>query len=354
MSACGISFLTRAASPFQSMSWRLLSAGLLVLLSLFTGSLGAQEVGVFMRVADLPNGSVPEVSSMVEGAVEEAGWKLLAAYDAGVDGEACSYQARVLVVDWPEHTRVVMSKGSHGAYSAPFKVSVYEDELGVHVSAVNPRSIYRTVVAEEGMDGEWIRLSAILRRTLAEGVGAELVVGDYGQFREKGRIGRTMGIMAGGPFLEKFKLVEDVEGPMGGAEGGAQGVAQAVFDAMTEAGPGSKWGVRPIYVMAPGPGVAVLGVTGERLESQSFSIVGRGSDKSRSDFACPGLDHAAAYPIEIVFTEADGTVQIHLVESMFRMKMFFEDAGKMKFATNMGMPGSIEDEIKDLIRAALF
>ncbi len=39
---------------------------------------------------------------------------------------------------------------------------------------------------------------------------------------------------------------------------------------------------------------------------------------------------------------------------MFRMKMFFEDAGKMKFARNMGMPGSIEDEIKDMIRAALF
>jgi hypothetical protein len=42
------------------------------------------------------------------------------------------------------------------------------------------------------------------------------------------------------------------------------------------------------------------------------------------------------------------------VDEMYRMKMFFEDAGKMKFARNMGMPGSIEDEIKDLIRSALF
>ena len=193
MSAYRISFLSRAASSFQKVSWRLMSVGLLVLLSLFTESLGAQRVGVFMRVADLPDGTVPEVSSMVEGTVEEAGWKLLAAFDAGVDGDACSYQARVLVADWPEHTRIVMSKGSHGAYAAPFKISVYEDELGVHVSAVNPRSIYRTVVAEEGMDGEWIRLSAILRRTLAEGAGAEPVIGDYGQFRDKGRIGRDHG-----------------------------------------------------------------------------------------------------------------------------------------------------------------
>jgi hypothetical protein len=106
--------------------------------------------------------------------------------------------------------------------------------------------------------------------------------------------------------------------------------------------------------MTPAPGMSVLGVTGERMEARSFAIVGRGGDKSRSDFACPGLDHAAAYPIEIVFTEKDGAVEIHMVDAMFRMKMFFEDAGKLKFARNMGMPGSIADEIRDLIRASLF
>jgi uncharacterized protein (DUF302 family) len=302
-----------------------------------------------MRVADLPGATVPDVSAKVEAAVEEAGWKLLAAYDAGVDREACSYTARVLVVDWPEHTRVVMSMGPHGAYAAPFKISVFEDELGVHLATVNPRSIYRTVVAEEGMEGEWVRLSAILRRRLAESVGAEPVVADFGQFRDKGRIGRTMGVMAGGPFLEKIKEVESVEGGAGGAEG----VAQTVFDAMTEAGPGPEWGIRPVYVMSPAPGVTVLGVTGERMEAQSFSIVGRGSDKSRSDFSCPGIDHAAAYPIEVVFSEEGGTVQIHLVESMFRMKMFFEDAGKWAFMKNMGMPGSIGDEMTEKVEGSL-
>ena len=38
----------------------------------------------------------------------------------------------------------------------------------------------------------------------------------------------------------------------------------------------------------------------------------------------------------------------------FRMKGFFEDAGKIQSARNVGMPGSIEDEVKNLIRAALF
>jgi hypothetical protein len=37
---------------------------------------------------------------------------------------------------------------------------------------------------------------------------------------------------------------------------------------------------------------------------------------------------------------------------MFRMKMYFEDAGKMAFAKNMGMPGSIEEELKQKVRSA--
>jgi uncharacterized protein (DUF302 family) len=314
------------------------------------GPLRAQDFGVFMKVADVQSGTVAEVSNRVEAAVQDAGWTLLTAYDAGVDAEECSYDARVLVADWPEHTRVVMSRGSHGAFAAPFRIAVYEDELGVHVSTVNPRSINRTIVAEEGMEGEWVRLSAILRRTLAEGIGEAAVIGDYGQFRDKGRIGKTMGIMAGGPFLEKIRELEVV--PAG--EDGAEGVARRVFDAMAAGEPGEEWGIRPAYVMNPAPGVTVLGVTGQRLEARSFSIVGRGSDKSRSDFACPGLDHAAAYPIEIVFSQEGDSVKVLGVDAMYRTKMFFEDAGKMKFARNMGMPGSIEGEIRDLIRSALF
>jgi hypothetical protein len=39
-------------------------------------------------------------------------------------------------------------------------------------------------------------------------------------------------------------------------------------------------------------------------------------------------------------------IQVQAVDEMYRMKMFFEDAGKMAFAKNMGMPGSIEDELR--------
>jgi hypothetical protein len=46
-------------------------------------------------------------------------------------------------------------------------------------------------------------------------------------------------------------------------------------------------------------------------------------------------------------------VHVVTVDGMYRMKMYFEDAGKMKFAANMGMPGSLEDEIRGLILAGV-
>jgi hypothetical protein len=319
-------------------------------LLLLPDGLSGQDVGVFLRLVDAEPGTMDQVSSDLEGAIESAGWSLLASYEAGVEADACAYSARVFVVDWPEHTRAVLSQGYHGAFAAPLRLAVYEDELGVHVSAVNPRSVNRTIVAEEGMDEEWARLAEALRETITSAMGKPPAQGEFGQFRDKGRIGRTLGIMAGGPFLEKIKDV----GTDPAGEVGAEGVARRVFDVLQAGEPGKDWGMRPVYLMTPVENVAVVGFTGERMEARSFSIVGKGSDDSRSEMACPGIDHAAAYPVEVVFVREGEEVRVIVVDEMYRMKMFFEDAGKMSFARNMTMPGSIEDEIKDLVRSALF
>ena len=42
-----------------------------------------------------------------------------------------------------------------------------------------------------------------------------------------------------------------------------------------------------------------------------------------------------------------------MLNVMYRMKMYFEDAGKWAFMKNMGMPGSLHDEVKKQIQAGL-
>jgi len=46
-------------------------------------------------------------------------------------------------------------------------------------------------------------------------------------------------------------------------------------------------------------------------------------------------------------------VKVYMVDVMYRMKMYFEDAGKWAFMKNMSMPGSIEEEVTEQIENGL-
>ena len=97
----------------------------------------------------------------------------------------------------------------------------------------------------------------------------------------------------------------------------------------------------------------MVGVTGQRVEGDAFRIVGAGGADDRKQMMYPGVDHAAAFPIEVVVVQDGDVIRVQLVDEMYRMKMFFEDAGKIAFAKNMGMPGSIENEIEKKVRATI-
>lgn len=47
----------------------------------------------------------------------------------------------------------------------------------------------------------------------------------------------------------------------------------------------------------------------------------------------------------------DDKISVRLVNVMYRMKMYFEDAGKWAFTKNMKMPGSIQVEIEKKIES---
>jgi len=57
---------------------------LVFVVSLFLpGGLGAQDVGVYMRIVDSEAGTLAQVSTELESAIDAVGWTLLASYDAG-------------------------------------------------------------------------------------------------------------------------------------------------------------------------------------------------------------------------------------------------------------------------------
>ena len=155
-----------------------------------------------------------------------------------------------------------------------------------------------------------------------------------------------MGVMAGGPFDGKIKVVAEAPG------GEFAGVVKKLQAGINN-GEG-KWNFGLAYsLVLQGKNVAILGMGSDAVSAKSFSIVKEGADSSRKKLACPGIAHAAAYPVEVVVAVGDSGVEVKMVEAMYRMKMFFEDAGKWAFMKNMGMPGSISDEMQERIGASL-
>lgn len=309
----------------------------------------AEDPGVYLRLAESVPGPVAEVSARLEEALAARGWTVLAAFDAGVPTD-CPYHARVIVAYPNAHRASLLEAGSHAAYALPVRYVVYEDETGTGIGATNPMNLYRTIVDEDTEPEDWAPLAADIRAVVAGAFPDHTVQTEYGKRRGKSRIGRTFGIMAGGPFVEKFKEV--VTRPADGAT--AEEIAASIERGLRADGDDWEWQIRPVYVLPiPEHDLAVVGVRGGPVEARSAEIVGAGGDDARKDMACPGIDHAAAYPMEVVVRVVEGELQVRLVDVMFRTKIYFEDAGTMAFATNMGMPGSIEDEVKDRIRAVL-
>ena len=305
---------------------------------------------MYVNLADSLGGSFDNLTASLRGGFQGGGWEVVAVHDAS-GGASCPYHARVFVLNQPAYTAAVLAHGPLAAFALPVRVLLYEDEAGKHLATVNPLSLNRTMVAESGMESASTLMLQDVERLAAASVRGRFARRAYGQVRERGLIGRTMGIMAGGPFAEKVKTVWSTPGA---GNHDVALVAARLWNGIEHAAGTGKWQMRGIYRLdLSEQGIVLLGVSGAAMEAKSFAIVGAAGDDKRSHDRCPGIDHAAAYPIEILVYREQGSVRVAVIDGMYRMKIFFEDAGKMKFAANMTMPGSIEDEIRGLIQAAV-
>ena len=311
---------------------------------------GDVRQAMYVNLADSLGGSFDNLTASLRAGFQGGGWDVVAVHDVS-GGPSCPYHARVFVLNQPAYTAAVLAHGPLAAFALPVRVLLYEDEAGKHLATVNPLSVNRTMVAETGMESASSLMLQDIERLAAAAVHGRFVRRPYGQVRERGLIGRTMGIMAGGPFPEKVKTLWSTPGT---GNHDVTLVAGRVWNGIEHAAGNGKWQMHGIYRLdLPEQGVVLLGVSGSAMEAKSFAIVGAAGNDQRSHDRCPGIDHAAAYPIEILVYREQGSVRVAVIDGMYRMKIFFEDAGKMKFAANMTMPGSIEDEIRTLVQGAV-
>jgi hypothetical protein len=305
---------------------------------------GAQRV--YVMLADSVPMAVPAAASTIAGALTRHGWTVVADYPVPGDAARCGGGAHVIVARQAAHEQSLLAHGAPAAFAVPVRLSVFQDEAGVHVAMVNPLSIERTIVAETGLETAGRAMVDDLSGVVLAATHGRRVNRAYGQSRSRGLIGKTMGVMAGGAFPGQVETITSVPGS-GAAD--VRRVADEIWGRL-QAPPRGKWQLRGVYRMEfADRGMVVLGVSGAAMEAKAFDIVGAGDDDARARFKCPGIAYAAAFPLEVVIRSAGADVRVEVINAMFRMKMYFEDAGQMKFARNMLMPGSIADELRGLL-----
>ena len=309
---------------------------ILVLFFIVSPINAAEKFGVYIKVIEKAQGSFDEVSNSVESGLKKGGWEILGSHDTGIP-EKCSFRSRVISFSSEKYAASILKNGVKAAFALPLRTGIYEDEKGINVAVVNPSSINRTIIDETGMDKFSLAAANALVETISGSVKGDVVNEQAGQMRKKGRIGG----MGGGDFLNK---IDEIRSFPDSSDSALKQAADKVKEAILQNN--MEWKMVYRYDLAD-RGAVIYGITKTATEGKAFSIAG---DKRKSDSNnCPGIDHGAAFPIEVVVFKEGGQVRVVLMDGMYRMKMYFEDAGMWAFMKNMTMPGLIEKEIVDVV-----
>jgi uncharacterized protein (DUF302 family) len=296
------------------------------------GFAAAREQGVYVKMLEGLKADARQSAPKVEAALKGAGFTILASFENGVP-EGCRFKAETIVFTKEDYASRILAKGPDKAFALPLRLSIYEDDKGLNVAMMNPVSVDRTIFQNDSED-------AAAQKIVDEVAAALKAVGPVhqiqaGELRESGAITG----MGGGAFPDKIL-------PAAASYKSPSEIADELGKGLD---PSSGWHV--VYVYKPSAAVAVVGVTKLKTEGRAFGIAGekRASDSN----PCPGIDHAPAFPVELVIYKNGAYNSVNLLKEMWRMKLYFQDAGNWAFMKNMAMPGDIQSEIEKAVKQSV-
>jgi uncharacterized protein (DUF302 family) len=310
----------------------------LAIFFVFTPVVHAQEYGVYVKAVDKIKGTFDDAVKNTEEALKKNGWQVLASYEASVP-EKCGFRAYNIVINSPEYDKEIMSHGPTAAFAIPLRVELYQDEKGLNAAFVNPASINRTILGDKTEKQLSESTMKKLSEILASAVRGDVVNKQIGELRDEGRVGG----MGGGDFSEMPEVIFKKDD--------APGVFQDIAAKVKEGIMSNDKGWKLIYTLEPAKDVLMYGINNPATEARAYGIAGE--KRESKDYRCPGIDHTAAFPIEVVMYKERGVVKVVTLDEMYRMKLYFQDAGNWAFIKNMRMPGQIKNEIVQISTSKL-
>lgn len=346
-----------------------------VLILFLSVSLQASDHGIYLKTLSNVSADIEQTSAALSSAFKSAGYNVLAEHDIATPdlireeaAEKCGYKARILLLEYEPYTKIVTSFGSKYLVAAFLKIGLYETNGGMQVAVTDPETINRIVFNDlpdeeyEKIVNETIQFKnsfVEIVHSIGDGTAVQEAMPPIRDDEDLRDASRDMFMMVGPMtfFDDEDQFPQIFSASTSNSKSGLLKLKEKLLTNLNSFTPGEddrdyqitknesdlKWKIIG-EITAPDSSAVLLGITRPRTEALSFHIAG-GPRQTDQDL-CPGIDHASAYPVEVLLLADKYKVFVYTAREMFRMDMYFWDAGKMSFMKYMNMPKMLDNSIK--------
>ena len=346
-----------------------------IILMLLNLTLLASEHGIFFKTHEAIQEDISVVEVKIAEALQANGFDLL--YRNNVKSpdyvredstEHCGFKAKIIVFSSKQYIDLLTKNDNKYLVGGFLRVGIYEDPTGVNVTIVDPETISRIIfndLYENDKEEDYQKIvdkviefkKGLLSTLHSVKLGKEvsipmepirddedlaesskdmfMMVGQMTFFNDEDQFPQIYSSSKSisevkDLFVSNLKTFEPVEDDV---------------DYRWTPNPKEDlhWKIVSEIVTADEKGM-LLGFTRPRTEGVSFNIAGASREDDTN--LSPGIDHAAAYPIEVLLLEEDGKVNVYTQREMFRMDMYYWDAGMAAFMDHMSMPAILDESLR--------
>jgi len=342
----------------------------------------ASKHGIYLLTVSNIKGDIQKVGEEVKSKLESAGFNVQYFDDLSTPDvvrkdkkEQCGLKAKLIVATNNLYSKMVTSYGNKYLVAAFLRIGIYETQDGIQVQIADPETINRIIfndLYEEGKEKEYFQ---VVNRTkefkgqlikvihsISGGSKVEIPMPPIRSDEDLQESSRDMFMMVGKMtfFNDEDQFPQIYSRKNAEGKTGIEKLLSEINNNLKNFKPTKddvdyRWTSSPEILKwkiiskeySPDSSAVVLGITRTRTEGLSFHIAG--SSRENSANKCPGIDHAAAYPIEVLVMQKGNQLVVHTAREMFRMDMYFWDAGMAAFMNHMSMPGILDESIRKAI-----
>jgi len=352
---------------------------LFLIMLFFSTAFFASNHGIYLQTNKGITNDVSKVSEAIKAKLKDTDYKILFSGPVTTPdhvrkdkAEHCGFKAELIVLTNEKYSSMLTSYGTKYLVAGFLRIGIFEDPNGVNVVITDPETINRIVFNDLYENDKEDIYQKVIEKTkpfkdelinlLHAAAGGEKVSVPKEPIRDDEDLAESskdMFMMVGEMtfFNDEDQFPEIYEKENKDGFEGIKKLRDEFLSNIKSFTPVEddieyrwypeksdlQWKVIA-QIESPKKDAILLGLTRPRTEAVSFNIAG--SSREDDNNKCPGIDHVTAYPVEVLLIQDKDEIKVYTQREMFRMDMYFWDAGMSAFMDHMSMPGILDEAIK--------